>query len=79
MLVSKRPEHNYVTVLESACAAGGVQERDKPGATSAPTNQSLPNSQRFLFGHGEMYVGGSCHYANHSQAAEISNHVWYLL
>ena len=49
------------------CAAGGVQERDTPGATSAPTNQPLPNSQRFLFGHGETYVGGSCDYANHSQ------------
>ena len=58
------------------CAAGGVQEGETPGATS---NQLLPQSQRFVFGHGarETCMGGSVSrdYANHSQGLlSISPH-----
>ena len=58
------------------CAAGGVQEGETPGATS---NQLLPQSQRFVFGHGarETCIGGSVSrdYANHSQGLlSISPH-----
>ena len=61
------------------CTAGEVQEGETPGVTSTPTNLLLPQSQRFVFGHGarEICIGGSVSrdYANHSQGLlSISPH-----